>query len=221
MATLIIPLLPFFSSEELNITLLDIHQESIDNAEKIAAKLGYLDFFQGFLVRDATKYMHGKPIDVLITETMDKALTKEPQVSITKNLAHQISENGMLIPEKITLYHEHVLFAELLTAAVLDDEKRISNMPTSGKLELFSIDKNIEAKDFEFQSTPIEVPKIYNETPDICIQTEIKIYADVFLHPTESIITNPYCVGALSSIKGSNYQLEYVSAPEPIWIIKK
>lgn len=40
---------------------------------------------------------------MVITKTMDKVLTKEPQVEITRNLGKQLINNGIFIPEKIEI----------------------------------------------------------------------------------------------------------------------
>ena len=221
LATLIMPLLHLFSSKEMSITLLDIHSESINSVRNIAYKLQYQDFFKDFIVCDATQYSHGNPIDILITETMDKALTKEPQVTITKHLSSQIRKDGILIPEKITLYHNHTFFAKLPKAIGKDSEIPIRLNLTKEETELFSIDKNINGKNFNYQSDVIQVPENFRNTPDICIYTTIKVFDDVILYPCESLITNPYCIHNLHSIEDDSYKLVYASYPQPSWSVKE
>ena len=105
LATLIIPLLPFFKSSDISVTFLDIHKESIKTVKKIIQHLGFEAYVNEFCVEDATKFKikEGTQLHVVVTETMDKALTKEPQVAITQNLTTQLLDKGILIPEKIEI----------------------------------------------------------------------------------------------------------------------
>jgi predicted RNA methylase len=47
-----------------------------------------------FVVGDATSYRHPRPLDLLIVEAMQAALSKEPQVAIVRNLAPQLASGS-------------------------------------------------------------------------------------------------------------------------------
>src|SRR5690606_27335694 len=104
-APLIVPLLHFFKPEQLSVTLIDINGYSIETIKEIVAELEYEAYIADIIVADATEYKYAKSKDlhVVITETMFKALTREPQVAITRNLVPQLTKGGILIPEEVKI----------------------------------------------------------------------------------------------------------------------
>jgi hypothetical protein len=104
-ATLAIPLMTRFSAHEVRFTLLDIHQRSLDAARRLVRSFGFEAWVREFVEADATAYRHPAlhPLHIIVTETMQRALTKEPQVAVTLNLAPQLCPGGILIPERISV----------------------------------------------------------------------------------------------------------------------
>ncbi|PKH52789.1 hypothetical protein CXF68_19735 [Tenacibaculum sp. Bg11-29] len=222
LATLIIPLLSCYDSKKISITLIDIHEVSIMSAKKIIEYLSYEEYIKEYCITDATKYTHNKKksLHVVITETMDKALINEPQVSITQNLVAQLSEGGVLVPEEIKLSTRNSFFAkENFFGKSVANEEYINDTALQ---DLFSITKNIKkTKDeFSFESGYIRFDKDFEKTPDICIYTEIRVFDDVYINKGESLITNPYCVKSLYSVSSNPYRLFYTTKKRPKWDIK-
>lgn len=104
-ATLAIPLTTMFGPAEIQFTLLDIHKRSIEAARHIFHVLGLSAYVRNYIQCDAASYRHDtrQAIHIVLTETMQTALEKEPQVAITMNLAPQIRPGGILIPERVAV----------------------------------------------------------------------------------------------------------------------
>lgn len=104
-ATLVLPILTKFSSDEIQLTLLDVNEKTLDYLKKTIEYLSLEDFIQEIICSDATSYKFekNKTIDILISETMQHALVKEQQVPIMMNLVSQLPENTIVIPNNIRL----------------------------------------------------------------------------------------------------------------------
>ena len=220
-ASIIVPLLCLFVPSQLSITLLDINKTSIDAVNATIDALGAQDFFRGILLEDAIKYQHPEhlPLHMVLSETMDKALTKEPQVSITQNLAPQIHEHGIFIPEAITIFTEYSFYSK---EPYFDIYKNVLELgpkiETRDKQPLFSITKDNQINsELEFTSASIEVPKNFEDTPDICIYAELLIFDKQELKKAQSQISNSYCVTSLYNLNGTSYKLTYTIKDIPKW----
>ena len=96
-APLAIPLMPM---PGVHFTLIDIHNAATSSVRHILDRLG---LHASVVPADATAYEHPAPIHVAITETMQRALQKEPFVAVTRNLRRQLAPRGLLIPERVTV----------------------------------------------------------------------------------------------------------------------
>ncbi len=196
-ATLVFPLLHFFKPDQIKVTLLDIHQLSLDSADTIAHKIGVFDFIDSLICCDASRYLHPKddPIHMVVSETMAQLLFKEPQVSITLNLAPQMVPEGIFIPEKV------IISLRAINSA--NDYLRLTNrLPENGKVELhlhdmFTLEKNcpnlVDTKSNGRQICleDIIIPQIPEEFDQLKLFTEIKVYNNHFLKAYESGLTSP------------------------------
>lgn len=105
-APIILPLLHLYQSNELQVTLLDITATSKFSVTALIELLGAQSFFKPFQLCDAISYKHPSetPLHIIVSEVMDKALLREPQVRVTQNLVPQLSENGIFIPQRIDIF---------------------------------------------------------------------------------------------------------------------
>lgn len=104
-APLAIPLTTRFSSAEIKFTLLDVHKRSLDAARRIFQALGQSAFVRDYIQCDAASYKNDAShvIHVVVVEAMQAALETEPQVAIMMNLAPQLCQGGVFLPERITI----------------------------------------------------------------------------------------------------------------------
>ena len=104
-ATILLPLLPLFSKDEISVTFLDINETSLVSVKSILTDLDLIGYAREIIKNDAITYEYDKALSLhmVVSETMFNALTREPQVAITANLAPQMVEGGILIPQAIGL----------------------------------------------------------------------------------------------------------------------
>lgn len=219
LATLLVPLLVHFEANQFKITLVDIHEESILSVKKIIEHIGLTDFDIQFEICDATKYVPHSKIDVLITETMDKGLTSEPQVSISEHLCQYLSPQGILLPKRISLYSGTGVFSEL------PNHKTHLHVQNAADLIdythfLFSINRDSTISNQGFESEVLTYPKKTDSNPDICVYTEIEIFDGIFLDAGDAQITDPICILNPNSSTLTEFKLIYTTKPSPIWKIQ-
>jgi len=101
-ALLAVPSMSIFGPEELRFTLLDIHRPSIDSARVVVEALGLGECVESYEVCDACQYRipTDRTPDIILSETMNACLKKEPQVAISRHLLAQAS-SAMLVPEAV------------------------------------------------------------------------------------------------------------------------
>jgi hypothetical protein len=104
-APLCLPLLPLLAGQAVRFTLLDAHACAIESVKAIVAALPLEGGSVDCLVCDATRYRNPDycPLHVIVSETMQQALEKEPQVAILMNTASQLTAGGLMVPESIAV----------------------------------------------------------------------------------------------------------------------
>ena len=104
-APLCLPLLPLLTGQAVHFTLLDVHARAVESVQAILAALRLDGVNVDCLVCDATRYRHPRqrPLHVVVSETMQRALEKEPQVAILMNTAPQLAPGGLMVPETIAV----------------------------------------------------------------------------------------------------------------------
>lgn len=229
-ATLLLPLLHLFEPDELNIHLLDIHQQSLDSAAKLISSLGLSDYQIQLVQADACTYQTPDLFDLIIVETMQKALEQEPQLAITANLSNQLAKNGIFIPEEITVE---------LCLAQLDDEKeaydgcghidkerlfregkrhRICNLiRLSASSAKALMDQTQNQATSELDLGTITIPSINQlNSYQPLLFTRITVFSEHTLDDYESSLTLPSrCVDLEPLMSGANYPASYALGSYP------
>lgn len=222
-ATLVLPLLSHFSSEELQVTLLEINPKSVENVSRLISHFGFEKHVNEILCADATKVILPPPlaaaqpntrklkgIDILLSETMQHALQAELQVPITCHLLNQLSEDAILIPQSIDL--------ELVGITSFGTE----NESTQVMGELMKIDASFLRNEHPIDANwtferMIQLPHSIREKDGfIAISTSIHVFGNQKIEWNESGLTVPKLLAPIRDLhQQESITLMYGLDPEP------
>jgi hypothetical protein len=101
-ALLVLPLLALWPASRARFTLIDVHAEALDLARTLVSALGLDRQVDAWVHTDATTYRIDPqaPPDVIVSETMAAALSREPQVAIARHLLGQAPQ-ALLVPASV------------------------------------------------------------------------------------------------------------------------
>jgi len=176
-ATLALAMLSHFSPDEIEFQLLDLHEESVENAERIINRMNLQDYFTGYECCDAANYKVSIPPHIVLSETMDRALANEPQAAIVANLVPQMRKGGLLVPEEITVNIASMSSMNVTNKRILGTLMKLSASP-----EDFPVPKRAKAV--------VRVPKFpEEEITRIALTTNIRVYESIWLLEEKADIT--------------------------------
>ena len=224
-APLAVPLTSRFSSNEIQFTLLDIHKRSLDAAQRIFQAIGLTCFVREYIHGDATSYVHHSPVHLIITETMQRALEKESQVAITFNLAPQLRQGGIFIPEKICVdacfYNSRTEFQlpeifDKSTSSLESREVNRTRINLGQILELTAADLHGRTDEVCLPTVELDIPGEANESLGLMLLTKVKVFESVVLDEYESGITYPVILHDFSWTKrGTGIEFVYSLGAQP------
>ncbi len=213
-ATLLLPLLGRFTPGELNITLLDIHQRSLDSVNLLLQALELDDHTCHTVRGDASQYRQDTQLELIIAETMQKSLEQEPQFEVTANLAPQLVPGGIFIPElievelgltKLEYEKEFAGAARQLTPDALEHRRRLGcvfSLSAQSARGYLPSGQHEETPDcIELNAVTVQVPSVANiANLDIALFTRITVFAQYRLEDYEAEITLPLKYHGLSPL---------------------
>ncbi|MGB7922240.1 MAG: hypothetical protein WCF57_03245 [Pyrinomonadaceae bacterium] len=228
-APLAVPLATQFNPGEIQFTLLDIHGRSLASAHRIFQTLGLDAFVRDYIRCDAASYAHtaDNALHIVITETMQEALGKEPQVAITLNLAPQLCEGGIFIPEKIRidacLLNPAKEFTPLSVQA--DDPDAAQTLSNAGRIrvelgQIFELTAetwrglprkpggNGSLRGLSFPPVTLKVPTHADEGLKLTLMTSIKVFGSIVMGEYESELTCPTILHDIGPF-GHDTQIEF------------
>ncbi|WP_299335931.1 hypothetical protein [uncultured Psychroserpens sp.] len=220
-ATLLLPVLLRYPNANISYTFLEINPISLKLVKHVVSTLGLDNYDISFVQDDASCYRYGaQQPDIIISETMQRALDKEQQVPIFYNLMQQAKPEAIFIPEKIKLF----LATQTKGIPSLDlgnthYHKLVQVYEVSKESMIDSVDTN--ALHFPKVNTVINKDQL-KERSQLYVLTDIQVYEDEHLLVNQSGLTVPkpiphhyddfnsdlhittqYCVGAVPELEVS------------------
>ena len=221
-ASLMLPFILKYSDFDITYTLLEVNPLSFEVLKSTIKKLGLEAHNINFVNKDATKYQFPENLspDIIVSETMQRALDSEQQVSIFYNLMRQADSNTVFIPEKITL--------AIGTSTSVKKKSDIQQKLYLKHNKVFEVSKEaMNSNDWIFDKASDELSFAKKQTilreedlstaSVIVVITEITIYKNEKLLINESGLTAPKYIKEVSSYKKEPVTIEscYVIGSDP------
>ncbi len=196
-ATLTLPVAARFPKERLQVHAVDIHQDSLDMLDRVLRHFDLDDSFPTRICADATRIDWSKQLpvkpDIVITECMDRALLREPQVRIVENLNEHYGDDFSLVPNLVMvgarLCGEDFRVMKNFPFFYLDR----SGVKTRGAT--YDKHKNIISKTFTWE----DLPQDPGEEVRLSLQTAVSIGEGNMLSGSETSITTTVPLPVLPS----------------------
>ena len=219
-ATLLLPVLTKFDSQQIRLTLMDVNEKTLEYLDKVIQALSIEDYIDEIVCADASTYQfeEHQQVDVLVSETMQYGLVKEQQVPIMINLVRQLPKDSIVIPNNIHLdlayknssadlrleWKNHLMFKTI--QPLLDfDPDFMHSLKENGTQQRFELCKNL---DFS------EDKASYDE---LVVLTSIQVYKDDWIHVDLSSLTIPKVLFGFKDVDGdkTKLSLSYVIKEQP------
>lgn len=219
LAPLVLPLLPRFVDAPLRFTFIDVHPDSVAATRIVAGHFGVASAIDAFVIGDATRYEHphGRRLHGLISETMQAALAREPQVAITRQIAPQVVSGGFIVPESVRI--------DLLSGDAeawmreSRDEREVGDLVFVQVLFELSSTTRLLPLDSERCLPPVRVrlPSDPSLSKRIALYgTSIVTYGEHAIALGQSGLTLPVVAAELMPLQpGSEWELRYQVGPSP------
>ena len=81
-ATLVLPLFARLDPRRVRFTLIDVDERSTGSVRSLVDRFGLGAYVKAIVCADGTVYRHEAPVHIVVTETMQRALRREPFVAI-------------------------------------------------------------------------------------------------------------------------------------------
>jgi len=241
LAPLAVPMAARYGPEELRITLLEIHPGALASARRIFEALGLTDSVREFVEVDAVEYRAPaeRRWDVCVVEAIQQALEKEPQLAITAQLAPQLAEHGILVPERITISAFLDELASEFRFPVPDKENSGAPMPVTERqrvelgpllvLERGSVaalmetaESGPEPGERVLREQVVEIPPAAMDSHTLILRTTIHIAEGIDLEDHDSGLTVPRALHSLGRVRsGDRLGFRYRLGPRPGFVARR
>ena len=208
-ACLAVPLSTRFGPDEVRFTFVDVHARSLDAVRRIVDELGLGASVHAYVQGDAARYVHPGPLHGVIIETMQRALGREPQLPITRNLAPQLCNGGVFIPQQV-----------LVDAWLVDAAREVSTAdgaapPSTSYLgRVFELTAVSPAPDGSWPIV-LDVPKQAVRSTRVMLATTVTVFESFQLGERESGITHPVILHDVPLDQDSRIEFRYTAGSQP------
>jgi predicted RNA methylase len=207
-ATLVTPLLLLYKPSEIKVDLIDINPISLNSAVKVLNELGLKPFIGSVYLADAAVFQPEKNYDVVISETMQAALKKEPQVAIMQNLIPQMKQEAIFIPEAITID------AELVSRGKWNEETvRSEGVQRIHLGKILTVDR--QHLDAGNNHKVVRIPDEVGECKQLKFYTTIKVFGNHWLLEGDCSLNIPLKVCELDEDEGKTIIFWYEQGEIP------
>jgi len=220
-ATLVLPILTKFSSDEIRLTLMDVNEKTLGYLDKVIQALSIEDYIDTIVYADASIYQFEKHqnVDILVSETMQYGLVKEQQVPIMINLVQQLSKNAIVIPNNI---HLDLAYKDTSANLLLERKNHLIFKIIQPLLD-FTPDFIYSLKDNKKEQQLFELCKNLDFSKDkaaynkLVVLTSIQVYKDEWIHADLSSLTIPKELFDFNDMDANktNISLSYVIQEQP------
>lgn len=193
-ALLALPVMAVLSASQVRFSILDVHAETLAYARELIGQLGLTQHVADFLCADAAVYRipTGALPDVIVSETMNTALGKEPQVAILRNL-HAQAPSAALLPAAVTVH--------------LGLDRRAPGEPCTDWGRVFALDAGAlrawrgEVGD-SLPAASIRLPDILQQAPRLL--TRIRVHGDIVLGDHDCSLNLPLALPGKPALAGGS-----------------
>lgn len=230
--TLLLPLTTQFTPKQIQLTLIDIHKPSIDAVRCLIETLGIESYIYKCVQADAVIYHHPVeiPLHMVVSETMEAGLAREPQLAIMRNLSPQLQEKGLFIPENIVV-------EACLSSSESEDIGLLMHRDQFGypvgremqrQTERFALDRIIELNSESahpqeigrgWETIPLktlEIPAREQRFDQFLLLTRVSIFGSFGFEPYDCELSFPLRLHDLNQVaSGSRIQFSYMFGQKP------
>ena len=204
-ATLVLPLLSYFSEQQLRLTLVDINPISVQCVQRLFARLNLQDHLVEVALTDAVnmKIAQPKGIDIVLSETMQRALQNECQVQIMRNLILQLPDSVVMLPERIALTLAQKDFSKPL--ATSDETRQMETLGTLFELSAATIRQSRSSMENGLPAPQTEgmTVTLARHEMALYVLTDIQVFGDAHLHFNASGLTTPLALQLPLNLRGT------------------
>ena len=217
LAPLVMPSLALFEAEALQVTLLDMHEESLRTAQYLIEAHALGDRIAEYVEADAGKYLIDEDAvpDIVLMEILESCLDQEPQVGVSRHLIGQCPD-ALLIPERISV---HLTLANVEKEFGFGDAFLERDRIEVG--EIFSLDK-VHIQDWgddtggQLPAATLTLPEYDRFRYSPLLRTVLQTYGGHGLHEYDSGLTCPRSHASLENAKpGHRLAFHYRTGAQP------